>query len=231
MRRPPVGALKSREEKQTLILLSLPLPSGRPFLDPTPAPYAEVPGPGPRTDRVARTIQCPRCPRKLPVDLATWSPRPGDLPARVLLDVPALRLTWSDPRPRDRAARTGQQGPAWLAPFVRNTSLARPGQAISHSGTAQTASRAALFLAPLCLASPRPCWTSSSRGKASGKRTVLSCPGPSRHRPFSLGRPQHALLPPGSAEGNGGLTPFLSVERLLAASAGARHLTCTPRWS
>lgn len=129
MRRPPVGALKSREEKQTLILLSLPLPSGRPFLDPTPAPYAEVPGPGPRTDRVARTIQCPRCPRKLPVDLATWSPRPGDLPARVLLDVPALRLTWSDPRPRDRAARTGQQGPAWLAPFVRNTSLARPGQA------------------------------------------------------------------------------------------------------
>lgn len=131
---------------------------------------------------------CPRCPWELPVDLATWSLSPGDLQARVLLNVPAPRLTWSDPRPRDRAARTRQQGPAWLAPFVRNTSLSRPSQARPLATPVQLRHlhRHPPFMAPLCLASPRPCWTSSGHGKASGRRTVLSCRRAHHHRPFSL---------------------------------------------
>lgn len=189
MQRPPVGAPKSQEEKQTLVLLSLPLPSRRPFLDPTPAPCAEVPGPGPRTDRVARTIQCPHCPRKLPVDPATWSPRPGDLPARVLLNVPAPRLTWSDPRPRDRAARTGQQGPAWLAPFVRNTSLSRPGQARPLATPVQLIHLHGHPCSwhPFAWPAPGLAGQAVAMGKHPARGLSLAAPGPSRHRPFSLG--------------------------------------------
>lgn len=127
-----------------------------------------------------RTIPCPRCPWKLPVDLATWSPRPGDLQACVLLNVPAPRLTWSDSSPRDEAARTGQRGPAWLAPFVRNTSLSRPSQARPLATPVQLRHlhRHPSFMAPLCPASPRPCWTSRGHGNHPARGVSLAAPGP-----------------------------------------------------
>lgn len=152
---------------------------------------------------------CPRRPRKLPVDLATWSLRPGNRQACVLLNMPALRLTWSDPRPRDRAARTGQRGPAWLAPFVRNTSLSRPGQARLLATPVQ--------LIHLHRHPPAPSsWHPSARpppglagqvvamGKHPARGVSLAAPGPSHHRPFSL-RPKDLPHPSKSSSLPGGV--------------------------
>ena len=129
-----------------------PVPSRMPFLDPHAqppssllarlahsaleplAPCSQGRAPGLTVWHPPSSVSSP--PRRLPVAPATWNLRPGDLQARVLLSMLALSLTWSDPRPRDRTVRTGQDSRAWgwLAPFVRNTSLssqARSGQAIS----------------------------------------------------------------------------------------------------
>lgn len=60
---------------------------------------------------------------------ATWNLRPGDLKARVLLSMLALSLTWSDPRPRDRTVRTGQQGMGLAGPICQKHKPFQPGQA------------------------------------------------------------------------------------------------------